>query len=245
MKKLVIFALLISMLLLTFTAANTFYNRTIEVRDGITILIDGEVFEPKDVNGDPVEVFVYDGTTYVPIRALTEKFGKTVKYDDETDTASIDTPENSLILYTYFINRFNDNIKIVNLCDKIYDEVYVEFCKYYQDLADGKDIDTDGLFDKTDEYFRILNMCEKEGNEYFWYLYNKRLPDSISYEITHTGSKLQSLYQILTMFQFALDKEDKTPIDVENVFSRYPKDDNIFEYTEVIRQLLDLIRENL
>lgn len=51
------------------------------------------------VNGDPVKAnnIVYKGTTYVPIRAVSEMLGKEVKWDQKTRTASInDIDENSI-----------------------------------------------------------------------------------------------------------------------------------------------------
>ena len=41
----------------------------------IQVLVDGEVFQPEDVNGNDVMVFTYHGTTYAPLRALAEAYG--------------------------------------------------------------------------------------------------------------------------------------------------------------------------
>ena len=41
----------------------------------IQVLVDGEVFQPEDGNGNDVMVFTYNGTTYAPLRALTEAYG--------------------------------------------------------------------------------------------------------------------------------------------------------------------------
>jgi SLAP domain-containing protein len=64
-------------------------SKTIQVSTGVNILIDGEKLEPKDANGNPVETFVYNGTTYLPVRAVSEAFGKLVSYDAQTQTVSI------------------------------------------------------------------------------------------------------------------------------------------------------------
>ena len=42
-----------------------------------------------DVNGNPVSGFVYDGTTYVPARAISEANGKDVTWDQQTGTVYI------------------------------------------------------------------------------------------------------------------------------------------------------------
>lgn len=57
--------------------------------NGINILINGNTLIPKDVNGNIVEPFLIDGTTYLPIRAVSEALGKTVDWDGDTQTVSI------------------------------------------------------------------------------------------------------------------------------------------------------------
>ena len=50
----------------------------------ISVLVDGEVFQPKDAKGNDVMVFTCNGTTYAPLRALAEAYGLEVGYDGET-----------------------------------------------------------------------------------------------------------------------------------------------------------------
>lgn len=52
----------------------------------IKLCIDGETITPKDVNGNVVEPFLYNGTTYLPVRAVGEALGKEVKWDGATST---------------------------------------------------------------------------------------------------------------------------------------------------------------
>ena len=56
----------------------------------INIEVNGTVFQPKDVNGNTVSLFVYSGTTYAPLRALAEAYGLTVGYDSEKKLATVD-----------------------------------------------------------------------------------------------------------------------------------------------------------
>lgn len=56
-------------------------GKTIEVITGVSIYVDGVEMNPTDVNGTPVETFVYNGTTYVPIRAVSQSLGYPVKWD--------------------------------------------------------------------------------------------------------------------------------------------------------------------
>ncbi len=61
---------------------------TIEVRP-ISVLVDGEVFQPKDAKGNDVMVFTYNGTTYAPLRALAKAYGLEVGYDGERNIATV------------------------------------------------------------------------------------------------------------------------------------------------------------
>lgn len=71
------------------TPALAAVGKTIQVSTGIQIFVDGEKMEPKDANGNPVETFIYNGTTYVPLRAVSQYLGKTVKWDGDTRSVYI------------------------------------------------------------------------------------------------------------------------------------------------------------
>ena len=55
----------------------------------ISVLVNGEVFQPKGANGNDVMVFTYSGTTYAPLRALAEAYGLEVGYDGERHIATV------------------------------------------------------------------------------------------------------------------------------------------------------------
>ena len=57
--------------------------------DNIKIIINGKECVPKDVNGTIVEPFVYNGTTYVPIRAISQAFDKNVEWDGDNRSVII------------------------------------------------------------------------------------------------------------------------------------------------------------
>ncbi len=69
--------------------ASTKLSKTIEVVTGINIEVNGEKFTPKDENGKKVDVFLYDGTTYVPIRAISTIYESDIDWDGESKTVSL------------------------------------------------------------------------------------------------------------------------------------------------------------
>lgn len=83
----VVIGLLIGTLLtgsLVFAKTGT---ETIEaLYNNIKIYVDGVKIDSKDVNGNAVEPFIYNGTTYLPVRAVGEAIGKQVSWDGETQS---------------------------------------------------------------------------------------------------------------------------------------------------------------
>lgn len=59
---------------------------------GISIYVDGNLQRPTDAAGKPVEAMIYDGTTYLPVRALTNMLtDKAVNWDGDTRSVYIGT----------------------------------------------------------------------------------------------------------------------------------------------------------
>lgn len=75
-----VFALLLAAALAA-PAGAALVGKTIEVLTGVTIYVDGVEMKPTDANGKPVETFVYNGTTYVPLRAVSQSLGYAVNWD--------------------------------------------------------------------------------------------------------------------------------------------------------------------
>lgn len=55
----------------------------------IKLVVNGKEVTPKDANGNVVEPFAYSGTTYLPVRAVGEALGKTVRWEGETKTVHL------------------------------------------------------------------------------------------------------------------------------------------------------------
>lgn len=69
-------------------AKNSSVNIEAFYRD-IKLFVDGVKVDPKDANGAAVEPFIYNGTTYLPVRAVGEAMGKTVSWDGKTSTVYV------------------------------------------------------------------------------------------------------------------------------------------------------------
>lgn len=59
------------------------------VYNNIRIFVNNTEIEPKDANGNAVEPFISNGTTYLPVRAVSEALGKKVSWDGNTNSVYI------------------------------------------------------------------------------------------------------------------------------------------------------------
>ena len=74
----------------------------------IKLYVDGSLVTPKDATGNKVEPFIYNGTTYLPARAVAEALGKTVKWDGKTNSIYIGkVDENTPSVYLDELDHFN------------------------------------------------------------------------------------------------------------------------------------------
>lgn len=84
--------LVVMALIGTVFAANKRITKELVYKD-IKVSLDGELLELKDASGDPVEPFMFDGTNYLPVRAVSEALGLEVSWDGETSTVILTTPQ--------------------------------------------------------------------------------------------------------------------------------------------------------
>ena len=70
----------------TYTKTLTAYYRDIKLS------INGSLVVPKDVNGNVVDPFIVDGTTYLPVRAVAEALGENVDWEGESATVLVTDP---------------------------------------------------------------------------------------------------------------------------------------------------------
>lgn len=128
--------LLLTCLCVTATAAS---KRTIDVEDGVGISINGATFIPKDAAGNQVSVFVYNGTTYAPVRAIGEAMGLDVKFDSANQVVQLTTPDR-LLAQSGTSNSYisADRAKEIALADAGLKEGAAIFLKAKLERDDGR-----------------------------------------------------------------------------------------------------------
>lgn len=71
----------------------TLYNVLMQ---GVKIVIDGQKINPTDANGNTVEPIIYNGTTYLPVRAVAGALGKAVYWDGPNYTVYLGNMDGKL-----------------------------------------------------------------------------------------------------------------------------------------------------
>ncbi len=85
-------ALVLSLTISVF--ADTRFTKTISAAfGGLNIVVNGVRMSPKDVNNNAVQPILYGGTTYVPIRFLSEVFGSKATYVGSESTIYLGTQQ--------------------------------------------------------------------------------------------------------------------------------------------------------
>ena len=69
----------------------------VQLRPDFTVLVDGVERTFTDANGKTVYPLLYDGSVYLPIRAMRELMGKSVGWEQATLTATLTAPSGSLV----------------------------------------------------------------------------------------------------------------------------------------------------
>lgn len=82
------------------TASATVGKKTAELNyTNIKVTLDGAAVKLVDASGNSVEPFAIDGTTYLPIRAVSSALGLDVSWDSKTSTVVLTTPEEQKAVY--------------------------------------------------------------------------------------------------------------------------------------------------
>lgn len=79
------------------------------ITDGVKIVLDGHELYPTDVNGNKVDPIICNGTTYLPVRAVTTALGKAVYWDGPNYTVYLGDMDGKLEYPTEELDA-NDSI---------------------------------------------------------------------------------------------------------------------------------------
>lgn len=82
-------AIVLMLAFFTSTSLAAGYQKSITADFDVRLTIDGQAVSLADAAGNAVQPFTYNGTTYVPIRAVADYLGAGVHYNSSTKTANV------------------------------------------------------------------------------------------------------------------------------------------------------------
>ncbi len=92
MKKICCKSFLVLLCLVFLCIPASAHSETVDISItycGISITLNGEALSPADADLNPVEPFIYNGTTYLPVRGLALALGLNVNWDSNTNTVNL------------------------------------------------------------------------------------------------------------------------------------------------------------
>ncbi len=152
MKKLVLFALILSMLFSCFTVL---------ADDEIIVELDGVKIDCKDANGNPVPPILVGGTTYVPVRAIATALNLDIQWDGVTQSIFINGVS-VLAKKTDTINIFINGAKFIPT-DKngnVVNPFYQSGTNYLPVRAIGEAFGKDVVWDGVNRVVRLTTPPE-------------------------------------------------------------------------------------
>lgn len=226
-----------------------------EKTDVVNVYINDERILPMDVNGNVVNPILKDGTTYLPIRAISEAFNKEVSWEQETHTVMLTTPpvkgfEEGKIYA--FVNKASG--KAISLTDngleleKFYHYSFQGFKitpsdtegYYYITAANDKNFDVNGNSKNPGAKIITYNKgtadnqkfgIEKTEDGYLIYALSSLLPIEDSAGIVKQNEKRDSLVQKWDIVEMVFSREKKTSsymLAISNGGALYDRADGLF-----------------
>ena len=104
------------LVLISTTAFATIGSRTAELLyDNIKVMLNGKEITPTDANGNVVEPFIINGTTYLPVRGVASALGLNVGWDAATNTVTLNEPG-----VNFVAGNVSERVQVIN--EYVWDE---------------------------------------------------------------------------------------------------------------------------
>jgi len=165
--------ILVGLLMMTTVFASTGTQWKNLLYDNIKITLDGQTVTPTDANGNAVEPFAIDGTTYLPVRAISNALGLDVGWDQATSSVLLSTARAKLPAPDTFFDmqlpRSRSELKEDHFTKDEYYYIRYVFTQTYLAVISAQDY----LAHLTDgsHQFRLMQTIDLSENSDFHNLY--------------------------------------------------------------------------
>ncbi|HPF43362.1 MAG TPA: stalk domain-containing protein [Syntrophomonadaceae bacterium] len=92
-------------------AAADMIQKQINIYTGVKVYVNQSKLSSVDSNGNRVEAFIYNGTTYLPVRAVAEAVDKKITWDGETNSVYIGLPPEAKKFYLGDMDIYHEQVK--------------------------------------------------------------------------------------------------------------------------------------
>ena len=125
--------------------------------------MDGKEIVPVDASGNVVEPFIIDGTTYLPVRAVSSALGLDVSWNDQTKTVELNTPG----VFTGGVQVYEDENVVIDFAgctmEKPYD--WMDTVYYYANFNVRNKTDVELTFQPDSISFNGISYNSFSGSE--------------------------------------------------------------------------------
>lgn len=117
-------------------AANTLESISAYLNHGVTIRYNGEEQILKNASGSRVYPITYNGTTYLPVRAISDMLGINVDWDQATQTVILgEKPDGTDLIDTFKIYYRDDGCKQTQSADKQDKDISGVNCSHWIEMS--------------------------------------------------------------------------------------------------------------
>lgn len=126
-----------------------------QLRQDMKVVVDGKTQQFTDVNGNAVYPILYNGTTYLPVRAIGNLMGKQVGWDGATMTVTLSDPNSSVPEKTEAGYKLGETLTYIDA------NIYVgNYLSAYTEIENTGNVDlyiSDGAYDLEDENGSLID----------------------------------------------------------------------------------------
>lgn len=142
------------------SSVSSLTNTQINAHIGVNLYVDGKLYIPTDVNGKIVEPFVYNGTTYLPARAISKVFNTDIEW--KNGSVYVTSKDNEK---TYYIDENGNKIYFT-----IYPEIPITNRQPYKNLINKTLVGNKGM--KIFYNGNLFTPTDVNGNVVETYVFN-------------------------------------------------------------------------
>ncbi|WNX85725.1 stalk domain-containing protein [Agathobaculum sp. NTUH-O15-33] len=202
-KRLMALLLMFSFFTVGAYAANQ-YQKTIDVSYDVNLSINGQSPKLTDVNGNTVLPFTYQGTTYVPIRAVGDQMGANISYDSSTKTAKISSQSSaSSDVMDDIYNRNMYTLKLLDSCVDLNTHIYTDTLLLDTLLLNSSVTQTN--IDSSTKNYTLLSQIKTE----------------LAKQVYNSSDKTSYYYEDLEVIMYALESNFNTYGSALSAFTSY------------------------